>query len=120
VEKAKGLNTIGRVELLENSDELQAAHTSFSVQGQSVAPAADEEVETHYVALVRHLNPKTAKTTIYELDGRRLGPIERVELPLGEDLLDATALGIVDEFMKREIESGNTGFSLCALAPALD
>jgi ubiquitin carboxyl-terminal hydrolase L3 len=118
--QAKTMNTPERAELLENSDELEAAHTSFSQQGQSRAPSAEEETETHYVALVKHVNPTTGKTMIYELDGRRLGPVERVELPQGEDLLGETALGIVKEFMQREMESGRQAFSLCALAPSLD
>jgi ubiquitin carboxyl-terminal hydrolase L3 len=117
LEKAKTLNTPERVELLENSGELEAAHVSFSQQGQSQAPGLDDFVENHYVALVKHVNPKTGKTMIYELDGRRLGPVEGVELPAGEDLLDPTSLKIVEEFMKREMESGKQEFSLVALAP---
>jgi hypothetical protein len=57
---------------------------------------------------------------LYELDGRRMGPVERVELPTGEDLLGSTALKVVEEFMKRESESGKQDFSLAALAPSLD
>ena len=57
---------------------------------------------------------------IYELDGRRLGPVERTELPAGQDLLGPTALKIVEEFMTREMESGKSEFSLCALAPSLE
>jgi ubiquitin carboxyl-terminal hydrolase L3 len=117
LETAKTMNTAERAELLENSDELDSAHTSFSQQGQSRAPSAEESVETHYVALVKHVNPKTGKEMIYELDGRRLGPVERQELPEGEDLLGPTALKIVEEFMQREMESGKQEFSLCALAP---
>jgi ubiquitin carboxyl-terminal hydrolase L3 len=120
LEKAKTLNTPERAELLENSDELDSAHTSFAQQGQSHAPGLDDFVENHYVALVKHVNPKTGKTMIYELDGRRLGPVERTELPAGEDLLGPTALKIVEEFMTREMESGKSEFSLCALAPNLE
>lgn len=114
------MNTVERADLLENSEELEAAHTSFSQQGQSRAPSAEESVETHYVALVKHVNPKTGKLMLYELDGRRLGPVERQELPEDEDLLGPTSLKIVEEFMKRETESGSQEFSLCALAPSLD
>jgi ubiquitin carboxyl-terminal hydrolase L3 len=112
------MNTAERAELLENSDEFETAQASFSQQGQSRAPSAEESVETHYVALVKHVNPKTQKAMIYELDGRRLGPVEREELPVGEDLLGPTALSIVGEFMKREMESGKHEFSLCALSPS--
>ena len=118
--QAKNLNTQERAQLLENSGELEAAHTSFSQRGQSHAPGLDDFVENHYVALVKHLNPKIGKTMIYELDGRRLGPVERVVLPGGEDLLGPTALKIVEEFMTREMESGKQEFSLCALAPSLE
>jgi ubiquitin carboxyl-terminal hydrolase L3 len=114
------LNTLERVDLLENSNELEAAHTSFAQEGQTRAPDVDDYVEPHYVALVKHVNPKTGKTMIYELDGRRMGPIERGELPAGEDLLGPTALKIVEEFITREKESGKQGFSLCALAPSFD
>jgi ubiquitin carboxyl-terminal hydrolase L3 len=120
VQQAKTMTTAQKAELLENSDELEAAHTSFSQQGQSHAPAAEDEVETHYVALVKHVNPTTGKPMIYELDGRRKGPVERVELPADEDLIGPTALKIVEEFVKRESESGKQDFSLCALAPAID
>ena len=120
LEKAKKMNTSDRATLLENSNELKSAHSSFSQQGQTRAPSANESVETHYVALVKHVNPKTGKTMLYELDGRRMGPVERNELPLGEDLLGPTALKIVAEFMKRETESGKQDFSLAALGPSLD
>ena len=120
IEIAKTMNTVQRTELLENSSELEAAHASFAQDGQTSAPAADEWIENHYVALVKHVNPKTQKLMIYELDGRRLGPIERVELPAGEDLLDSTSLNIVVEFMTREMESGKHGFSLLALAPTFE
>jgi ubiquitin carboxyl-terminal hydrolase L3 len=114
------MNTAERAKLLEESDELEAAHTSFAQHGQSHAPSADESVETHYVALVKHTNPTTGKTMIYELDGRRLGPVERCVLPEGEDLLGSTSLNIVQEFMTREMESGKQEFSLAALAPSLE
>ena len=120
LEKAKSLDTAQRAELLEESDDLDTAHRSFAQQGQSQAPSADESVETHYVALVKHVDPKTGKTMIYELDGRRLGPVMRDELPPGEDLLGPTALKIVKEFMDREMESGKQEFSLCALGPNMD
>jgi ubiquitin carboxyl-terminal hydrolase L3 len=114
------MNTTQRVELLETSEDLEAAHGSFAQEGQTHAPGVDDWVENHYVALVKHRNPETGKMSIYELDGRRLGPVMRCEVPDGEDMLGATALGIVQEFMTREMESGKQEFSLAALAPNLD
>ena len=113
------MNTPDRERLLENFHELETPHTLFSQQDQAATPSASEEVETHYIALVKHVNPKTDKAMLYELDGRRIGPVERSELPAGEDLLGPTALKIVEEFMKREMESGNQDFSVVALAPSL-
>src|SRR5271167_4243232 len=95
-------------------------HIHLSLNKVKVTPGLDDFVENHYVALVKHANPKTGKTMIYELDGRRLGPVERTELPAGQDLLGPTALKIVEEFMTREMESGKSEFSLCALAPSLE
>jgi ubiquitin carboxyl-terminal hydrolase L3 len=117
-EKAKTMNTAQRAELLEESDELEAAHTSFSQQGQTAAPQIGEEVEHHYVALVKHREPKTGKWLLYELDGRRLGPVERGEIPADEDLVGPTALKVMEEFVTREQENGR--FSLIALAPSFD
>ena len=74
------MNTPDRERLLENFDEPETAYTSFSQQGQTAVPSTSEEVETHYVALVKHVNPKSGKATLYELDGRRIGPVERWEL----------------------------------------
>ena len=114
------MNTAQRAELLENSTELESAHTSSSARGQSRAPSLDESIELHYVALVKHKDPQTGKQMIYELDGRRLGPVTRDEIKADEDLLGPAAIKIVEEFMKREMESGKQDFSLCALAPNLD
>lgn len=112
------MNTAQRAQLLEESDELEAAHTSFSQQGQTEAPQLGEEVEHHYVALVKHRDPKSGKFRLYELDGRRLGPVERGELPEEEDMLGPTALKVMEEFITREQENGK--FSLVALAPSFD
>ena len=121
LEKAKTSNTPQRAQILEQSEELETAHTSFAQLGQSYAPSPHEDIEVgHYLSLVKHTNPLTGKTMIYELDGGRPGPVERSELPEGEDMLDSTALGIVQEFVTRAMESGNHNFSLAALAPTLE
>lgn len=117
-EKAKTMTTAQRAELLEESDELEAAHTSFSQRGQTTAPQIGEEVEHHYVALVKHRDPKTGKWLLYELDGVRVGPVERGEIPADEDLVGPTALKVMEEFITREQEQGR--FSLMALAPSFD
>lgn len=51
---------------------------------------------------------------LYELDGDRKGPVDKGLLAPDEDLLSASAVKIVKDFMQREHE-GNSNFGLMAL-----
>jgi ubiquitin carboxyl-terminal hydrolase L3 len=60
---------------------------------------------------------------LWEMDGRRKGPIELGELGEGEDVLSEKALELgVRAFLKREEEAGggDLRFSLITLAEGLD
>ena len=60
---------------------------------------------------------------LWELDGRRKGPIERGVLGAEDDVLSEKALDLgVRAFLNREEETGGgeLRFSLITLAPALD
>jgi ubiquitin carboxyl-terminal hydrolase L3 len=60
---------------------------------------------------------------LWELDGRRTGPIDRGELGPEDDVLSPRALDLsVRKFLKREEEApgGELRFSLVTLAPNLD
>lgn len=73
----------------------------------------------HYVCFVK--NEKTGN--LWELDGRRKGPLNRGKLEDGEDVLSERALDLGPRrFMKREEEvgGGEMRFSLVTLAPSLD
>lgn len=66
---------------------------------------------------------KSAKNNLWELDGRRKGPLNRGELGAEDDVLSEKALDLgARRFMKRETEgNGNEmRFSLVALAPSMD
>lgn len=63
-----------RAELLYRSEALEAAHAGAAERGDTVVPRAEEEVETHYVCFV-----KSKEGNLWELDGRRKGPIKRGE-----------------------------------------
>lgn len=108
------LNAADRIKYLENCAELEKFHTTVANKGSTQAPEANAEVEHHYVCLTK---AKKANS-LYELDGRRKGPIKLGSLEESDDLLCETSLEKVKEFLTREGESGQ--FSIIALGPALD
>jgi ubiquitin carboxyl-terminal hydrolase L3 len=106
-----------RADLLYGSQALESAHASAASGGDTAAPAADDKVDLHFVCFV-----KTEDNNLWELDGRRKGPLNRGQLPAGEDVLGEKALELgVRAFLKRESAAGgDLRFSLIVLAPSLD
>lgn len=106
-----------RADLLYNSQPLESAHQSAATQGQSSTPNAEDDIDLHYVCFV-----KDEKNNLWEMDGRRRGPLELGALGADEDVLSEKALNWgVRKFLKREEENGaELRFSLIALAPSLD
>lgn len=103
-----------RAEYLYNSPDLEQAHAASAAQGDTQAPNANDDIDLHYVAFV-----KAADGHLWELDGRRKGPIDRGVLDEGDDALSEKALDLGPRsFMKREVEAGEMRFSLVALAPS--
>ena len=70
----------------------------------------NQEVDTHFMALV-HVNHK-----LYELDGRKDGPVCHGDTT--QECLLKDACRVVKEFMDRD--PGEVRFSIIALAPRLD
>ncbi|KAI1092691.1 ubiquitin carboxyl-terminal hydrolase [Rostrohypoxylon terebratum] len=103
-----------RSALLERTPELATAHQEAASQGATTAPSAQDDVDLHYVCFV-----KTEDGTLWELDGRRKGPIARGKLDDGEDVLSEKALlwGPL-KFLERG--GGDMRFSCVALAGSLD
>lgn len=114
IKELDGLNAVDRTKYLENCAELEKFHTTVAGKGSTQAPEASTEVEHHYVCLTK---AKKANT-LYELDGRRKGPIKLGDLEESDVLLCQKSLDKVKEFLTREGESGQ--FSIIALGPALD
>ncbi|ELR04269.1 hypothetical protein GMDG_06669 [Pseudogymnoascus destructans 20631-21] len=101
-----------RADLLYHSPSLEAAHSASAQQGDTAAPAADDIVELHFVTFV------VVNGKLWELDGRRKGPICRGEVG-GEDALGEMALEMGPRrFVGRE--EGELRFSVVALGPGLD
>ncbi|KAL2111441.1 hypothetical protein VUR80DRAFT_10106 [Thermomyces stellatus] len=114
IKQAIPLPPAERSALLETNHDLAAAHRESASQGATEAPDAEADVDLHYVCFV-----KTDDGKLWELDGRRKGPIERGVLAEGEDVLSETALreGPL-KFLSRE--GADLRFSCVALAGALD
>src|SRR5436853_7305224 len=79
-----------RADLLYNSQALEHAHQDAASQGQSSTPSAEENVDLHYVCFVK--DPKT--NHLWELDGRRTGPLDRGALDPDDDVLSEKALNL--------------------------
>lgn len=108
------LGPIERADLLYNSQALESAHQSAASQGQSTAPDATDDVDLHFVCFV-----KDEKNNLWELDGRRKGPLNRGQLADDEDVLSEKALDLGPrKFLARELENGELRFSLITLAPS--
>ncbi|KAK7208602.1 ubiquitin carboxyl-terminal hydrolase [Myxozyma melibiosi] len=117
------LSLPARTAYIESSTALRTQHAAVASDGETAAPAAEDDTNLHFVAFV-----KTQDGVLYELDGRRKGPIERARLAEDEDVLSEKATGFVKLFMEREAsaakeEEGSGSylqFSLVALAPSFD
>ena len=107
-----------RADLLYESEALETAHQAAASGGDTSAPAAEDSIDLHYVCFV-----KSQKNQLWELDGRRKGPLNRGELSPDEDVLSEKALNLgVRSFLKRETEAGggDLRFSLITLAESFD
>ncbi|KAF2148881.1 cysteine proteinase, partial [Myriangium duriaei CBS 260.36] len=106
-----------RADLLYESHALEAAHQGAAGGGDTAAPAAEDQVDLHYVCFV-----KSQEGNLWEMDGRRTGPLKRGQLDAEEDVLSERALDLgVRSFLKREEQAGGgeLRFSLIALAQNL-
>lgn len=89
----------------ENCDTIATAHEKSSVEGQTEAPAASESVEYHFISIINH------KNYIYEMDGRKQGPIKHGSTSEATFLKDA--IEVVKKFVN--LDSGNPNFSMQAI-----
>ncbi|KAJ9291365.1 hypothetical protein DTO021C3_1165 [Paecilomyces variotii] len=115
---AESLPPIQRADLLYESKALESAHADAAKLGDTEAPQAEDNVDLHFVAFV-----KGGDGRLWELDGRRKGPLERGRLADDEDVLSEKALDLgVRRFLKIEKEGGNPDlrFSLVSLGPHFD
>nr|POF03495.1 ubiquitin carboxyl-terminal hydrolase isozyme l3 [Quercus suber] len=118
VKTAITLRPVQRATLLEETPALETAHQEAAATGDSAAPSADDSVDLHYVCFVKGRNGN-----LWEMDGRRKGPLDRGELAVDDDVLSPLALDKgVRAFLKREelAGGGDLRFSLIALGTSFD
>jgi hypothetical protein len=116
--EAEPLTPIKRADLLYESRALESAHADAAKLGDTAAPEAEENVDLHFVAFVKGTDGR-----LWELDGRRKGPLERGRLNADEDVLSEKALELGPrKFLRKEAEGGpgDLRFSLVSLGPVFD
>ena len=119
IKKAVTLKPVERAELLEETQALETAHQEAANLGDTAAPSATDDVDLHYVCFVKD----QSEGHLYEMDGRRKGPLDRGALDECDDVLSEKALQLgVRAFLKREEEAGGgeLRFSLIVLAEGFD
>ena len=85
---------------------MSQTHEIVAQQGQTHAPAPDEDVNLHFISFVE------VAGCLYELDGRKKQPINHG--PSSPDTLLEDAAKIVRQFMDRDPD--NLQFTVMALA----
>lgn len=75
-----------RGEVLEKFNRIGNAHEEIASEGQTAPPAPDEHLVTHFVAFVHK------DGNLYELDGRRGGPINHGPTTADSLLKDAAVV----------------------------
>ncbi|CBX99646.1 hypothetical protein IAQ61_005100 [Plenodomus lingam] len=107
-----------RAKVLEDSGEFEAAHARAARLGDTATPACPtgEHTGQHFVAFV-----KARDGHLWELEGSRMGPLDRGVLTDEEDVLSAAALekGLARLMRIEAQQGGDLRFSAIALAPKL-
>jgi ubiquitin carboxyl-terminal hydrolase L3 len=107
-----------RADLLYESKPLENAHATAAAKGDSTAPEAEAAIDLHFVAFIKSQNGD-----LWELDGRRKGPLKRGTLGPDDDVLNEKGQQLgVQAFLKREEEAGGgeLRFSVVMLGPSMD
>jgi ubiquitin carboxyl-terminal hydrolase L3 len=111
---AEPLGPEERARLLERDEALAKAHRAAAEKGDTAAPDAKDDVDLHYVCFV-----KGKDGALWEMDGRRKGPLRRGQLDPDEDVLSEKALTLGPlKFLERE--AADLRFSCVALAGSFD
>jgi len=105
IRESKQLEPEVKANKFESCETIATAHENASVGGQTEAPAASDSVEYHFISII-HNNGQ-----IYEMDGRKHGPINHGQTTQQTFLKDA--IGVIRKFVK--IDPSNPNFSMQAV-----
>lgn len=105
IKESKQLEPEIKANKFESCQILASAHEKASVEGQTEAPAASESVEYHFISIIYNNN------TVYEMDGRKDGPINHGRTTPETFLKDA--IQVVKKFV--DVNPSNPNFSIQAV-----
>lgn len=105
IKESKQLEPEVKANKFESCETIATAHEKASVEGQTEAPPASDSVEYHFISIIHDNN------TIYEMDGRKHGPINHGPTTTESFLKDA--IKVVKKFV--DIDPANPNFSMQAI-----
>lgn len=100
--------------LVEQLEEAVQLDTNFGLKGQTDAPEADDDVQFHFVTYVRGKNGH-----IYELDGRRDGPVDLGKTELDSVLDDSTIADRLQFYIDHTEDLEKDKFAVMAIGPSM-
>ncbi|CAI9725439.1 ubiquitin carboxyl-terminal hydrolase-like [Octopus vulgaris] len=106
IAETKSMTPEEKASYLEFNREMGVVHEDCAQEGQTQAPPRDQAVVRHFITLISRNNK------LYELDGRKEGPVCHGEINKESFLESAAAM--VKKFMARDPEEMD--FSVMALA----
>jgi len=110
IEATKEMTPEERAVKLEGDDDICNSHDAAAREGQTRAPDRDEKVDFHFVCFVN------VDGGLYELDGRKSGPILKDKC--SSDTFLSQAAEACKEYMARDPE--NINFTVVALTAKMD
>merc|ERR1719351_695064 len=99
VEATKAVSPEERAIKLEDDDDICDAHDRAATEGQTGAPGRDDKVDYHFICFVN------VDGGLYELDGRKSGPILKDKC--SSDTFLSQAAEACKEYMARDPENIN-------------
>ncbi|KAK6461950.1 hypothetical protein DFJ63DRAFT_288143 [Scheffersomyces coipomensis] len=101
--------------LVENLESSIKLDENFGEKGQTEAPSPDAQIDLHFITFVKGKN-----NHIYELDGRRKGPIDLGLTELESVIDDPNVTKKIQFYMNNADEENRIKFNIMAIGPSFD